>query len=253
VADAEGRQWLLYHSYAAKGFVATGRQMLLDEVVFGSDGWPTINQGRGPSTRAAAPAGARVQPDVTRWREEFDGAGPLPAGWQWPIGRRPSATRAGGALTLTVDDGPATVVRPIAVPSFVAETVVQVRGLAPGAEGGLAVYGDRANLLTLVTDGKKIQVWSQRRGERTLVAEAPARSGPTIGLRLAGIDGQKFRFAAQGADGAWTEIAAETDGSFLPPWDRGVRVGLVAAGPKGAQCAFAYFASTPDDAKLFAR
>jgi beta-xylosidase len=253
VADAEGRQWLLYHSYAAQGFVATGRQMLLDEVVFGADGWPTINQGRGPSVRALAPAVAQPQRDGTRLREEFDGAGPLAAGWHWPIGRKPGATVTGGALTLTVEEGPAAVVRSIAVPSFVAETVIEVREFTPGSEGGLAVYGDRSNLLTLVTDGKKIQVWSQRRGERTLVAEAPASAGPTIGLRLAGIDGQRFRFAARGADGAWTEIAAETDGSFLPPWDRGVRVGLIAAGPKGTACTFAYFASTPDDGKLFAR
>ncbi len=253
MADAEGRQWLLYHSYAAKGFVATGRQMLLDEVVFGADGWPTINQGKGPSVRALAPAMAQTQRDDTRLREEFDGAGSLQAGWHWPIDRRPSATLAGGALTLVVEEGPAAVVRSIPVPSFVAETAVEIRGLSQGAEGGLAVYGDRSNLLTLVTDGKRIQVWSQRRGERTLVAEAPAEVGPTIRLRLAGIDGNRFRFAAQRADGTWTEIAAETDGSFLPPWDRGVRVGLVATGPKGTACTFAYFASTPDDGKLFAR
>ena len=33
VTDPEGRYWLLYHAYAQKGFVATGREMLLDEVV----------------------------------------------------------------------------------------------------------------------------------------------------------------------------------------------------------------------------
>ena len=55
VSDADGRYWLLYHAYAQNGFVATGREMLLDEVVFGADGWPTINGGKGPSARANAP------------------------------------------------------------------------------------------------------------------------------------------------------------------------------------------------------
>jgi beta-xylosidase len=56
VEDPDGRVWLLYHAYAQTGFVATGREMLLDEVVFAANGWPAINGGKGPTTRAPAPA-----------------------------------------------------------------------------------------------------------------------------------------------------------------------------------------------------
>jgi len=56
----------------------------------------------------------------------------------------------------------------------------------------------------------------------------------------------------QAAGGKWKELAGETDGSFLPPWDRGVRTGMYVAGAKGAAGTFEYFASTPDDGKLFA-
>src|SRR5919205_704182 len=49
VSDAAGRDWLLYHAMDAKDFVYVGRQALLDEVKWGRDGWPTINEGRGPS------------------------------------------------------------------------------------------------------------------------------------------------------------------------------------------------------------
>lgn len=253
VDDADGRSWLLYHAYAAKGFVATGRQMLLDEVRFGSDGWPSLNGGKGPSTSAAAPGGARAQADLTRWRDEFAGTGALPAGWQWPLGARPNAVKSGGALKLTVDDGPAAVVQSITTPSFVVEAEVERSGLRAGAFGGLAIYGDRVNHLALVTDGKRIEVWSQRRAQRTVVASTDAAPGPGVRLRVACIDGSRFRFAVQGAAGDWKEIAGETDGSFLPPWDRGVRAGLLASGDKGASCTFAYLASTPDDGKLFAK
>lgn len=253
VADPDGRYWLLYHAYAEKGFVATGREMLLDEVVFGGDGWASINGGKGPTSRARGPAAARSQQDLTRFRDDFNGRGDLPSGWQWPVGPKPATALAGGSLTLTVTDGPAAVVQSIVVPSFVAETAVEAGRLSGGAFGGLAIYGDRVNHLALVTDGKKTQVWSQRRGERSVVAERATPPGASIRLRIACLDGNRFRFAVQDGGGGWVEIAGETDGSFLPPWDRGVRAGVYVAGPGGATCTWAYFSSTPDDGKLFAR
>lgn len=250
VIDPDGRTWFLYHAYASKGFVATGREMLLDEVVFGADGWPSINGGKGPSTQAKGPAAARVQKDMTRFREDFSSGDGLAPGWQWPVARQPAARIAGGRLTLTATEEPATAVQSITVPSFVAETAVVTGGLTPGAFAGLVVFGDRVNQLSLVTDGKSIQVWNQRRGDRTTLAETAAAAGAAIRLRIACVDGNRFRFAVQGKNGAWTELAAETDGSFLPPWDRGVRTGLLVAGPKGAAGSFDYFTSTPDDGKL---
>jgi xylan 1,4-beta-xylosidase len=249
VTDPDGRYWLLYHAYAQKGFVATGREMLLDEVVFGADGWPTINGGKGASSRAAAPAAARSQGDLSGFREEFTGSGVLPSGWQWPIGRQPAARISDGQLTLTATDEPATAVRSITVPTFVAETSVDVRRLTKGASAGLVVYGDRMNHLALVTDGKSVQLWSQRKGERTVVAQTEAAAGGVVRLRVACVGGDKFRFALQ-AGGAWKEFAAETDGSFLPPWDRGVRTGVYVAGGKDAAGSFDYFASVAGDGKL---
>lgn len=252
VTDPTGRIWFLYHAYAQKGFVATGRQMLLDEIVFGVDGWPTVNAGRGASARAVAPGGVSAQRDVARLRAEFNGRGELEPGWQWPVGHRPISQLADGSLALTAGDEPATAVQSITVPSFVAETAVAAKSLGAGAFAGLAVYGDRANHLAFVTDGKTVQIWSRRRGDRTVVAETPALAGDLVRLRVACSEGNRFRFAVQGAGGKWTELGGETDGSFLPPWDRGVRTGVYVAGPKGATGSFDYFSSVPDDAKLFA-
>lgn len=250
VTDSEGRYWFLYHAYAAQGFVATGREMLLDEVIFGADGWPTINAGKGPSSRAPAPAVAQAQTDLTAFRAEFSGEGELPPGWQWPIGRKPAAKLGSGVLTLTAQDGPAAAVRSIVAASFTAETALPVARLTANAFAGLAVYGDRQNQLVVVTDGRAVQVWNQRKGERTVLATAPAPAGGTIRLRVACTDGNRFRFAVAGATGAWQALAGETDGSFLPPWDRGVRAGLFVAGADGAAGGFSYFSSLPDDGKL---
>jgi xylan 1,4-beta-xylosidase len=50
VQDREGRDYLLYHAYPQKGSVNIGREGLLDRILWGADGWPTVNGGRGPST-----------------------------------------------------------------------------------------------------------------------------------------------------------------------------------------------------------
>jgi hypothetical protein len=71
-------------------------------------------------------------------------------------------------------------------------------------------------------------------------------------LRIACIDGNRFRFAARDARGNWQEIAGETDGGYLPPWDRGLRTGVCVIGPTGAAARFDYFSATPGDEKLFA-
>ena len=252
VADPEGRHWLLYHAYAENGFVATGREMMLDEVVFGPDGWPAINGGKGPSSRATAPASARAQGDLSAFRDDFGGSGELPTGWQWPVGRKPAARISDGRLTLTTTDEPAAAVRSITVPSFVAETAVDARRLAKGAFAGLAVFGDRMNYLAAVTDGKTIQIWVQRKGERVTVAQFDAPTGAAIRLRVACSNGDKFRFAMQDGGGAWKEFAGETDGSFLPPWDRGVRTGVYVAGATNVAGSFDYFVSTPGSGGLFA-
>ena len=113
-----------------------------------------------------------------------------------------------------------------------------------GASAGLAVFGDRANHLALLTDGRTIQVWSEQKGQRRKVAETAATAGGVIRLRIACIDGSTFRFAVQGG-GTWTELAGATEGSALPPWDRGVRVGVHVEGAAGAAASFDYFSMMP--------
>jgi xylan 1,4-beta-xylosidase len=221
--------------------------------VFGANGWPSINGGKGATTQAIAPAAARAQKDVTSFREEFDGSGELPPGWQWPIGRKPLSRVAGGKLTLTATDEAATAVQSITVPSFVAETAIDPRGITKGAFAGIMLFGDRANHLALVTDGKKIQVWNQRRSERTIVAESAVQPGVAIRLRVAAMDGNRFRFAVEGVGSAWTELAGETDGSFLPPWDRGLRAGVYVAGEPAATGSFDYFTAIPDGSRVLAK
>lgn len=250
VTDPQGRYWLLYHSYAQQGFVATGRQLLLDEVIFGADGWPVINGGRGPSSRAEAPAGAAPQADTKRFRDDFD-APSLASGWQWLIGNEQVTRLDGGQLTITAAGEPAGVAQSIRADTFVVETALELP-VRPEGFAGLVVYGDRANGIHFVTDGRIARVWSVRRQQKTVVADVPVDAGNRISLRIACVGNGRFRFAVQRPDGKWREIGGETDGAYLPPWDRAVRVGLGVSGGKGAQAAFDRFVFTPGEPALLA-
>ena len=49
VQEKKGRYDFLYHAYARKTFLDTGREAVLDRVQWTHDGWPTINGGHGTS------------------------------------------------------------------------------------------------------------------------------------------------------------------------------------------------------------
>jgi xylan 1,4-beta-xylosidase len=48
VHTTDGRDVLVYHAYPANRPAKTGRELLLDTITWGSDGWPTVNGGHGP-------------------------------------------------------------------------------------------------------------------------------------------------------------------------------------------------------------
>jgi xylan 1,4-beta-xylosidase len=228
VRDDDGSYWLLYHAYARDGFTATGRQMLLDEVVFGADGWPSINRGAGPSRRAPAPVAAVTQQiDRRTLVDTFDGAPGLKPGWQWPIGREPAATVEDGWLKIGAGPGPAVLAQLIRSPSFTVETRLEV---PPAGAAGLAMLGNEANYLALMVESGRARLLRCQNAEEREVAARPLPAGKSVLLRMTTTDGRRFRFAFATAAGAWSEVSGEVGGESLPQWERPVRVGLRATG-----------------------
>jgi xylan 1,4-beta-xylosidase len=248
--DASGRYWLLYHSYAQRGFIATGRQLLLDEVVFNADGWPSINRGEGPSRQAAAPASAAPQRDSRSLVDQFDAGAALKMGWQWPMGREVGAELKGGWLKLTADSSPAVVVQSSRNPSFLAETSLEVP--AQG-EAGLAIYGNPATYIALLAQPGRVRVvMGELSQEKEIFSATLSGEGP-LKLRVSSDDGIRFRFAYAEAAGEWKEISAGGGGHSAPPWDRAVRIGLRVAGPKGSAARFDYFGLRENGGDLLSR
>ncbi|WP_437820047.1 family 43 glycosylhydrolase [Sorangium sp. So ce1078] len=246
VDDGGGRLFLLYHAYSVEDSVYVGRQGLLDEVIFGADGWPFL-RGGGPSAGAEAPIAPQA-PWPAEIADELDGEA-LDPHWQWPVAARPEATLDpgdGGWLALRATPGApgshlgAVLGRPTLRGDH--EVITEVSA-PPEVQAGLAAYGDGDNAVGISVGGGRAAVFRLANGALQVVAEASAPDRAQLRMTVAG--GRLFRFAIRaGGAAAWAPVGGVVDtdaGPDLPPWDRGVRAALFARGASGASARFASF------------
>lgn len=258
VSDARGHDYLLYHAYHPKDFVYAGRQALLDEVKWGAGGWPTINNGKGPSARAASPF------SISQHNAEYavfdDFTSPrLTPGWQWPQANEPMKRIAGGRFVLAPtaahaqDMLGAVVARTTTEGDYTVTTAIDMSGLQSGTMAGLAAYGDAENALGIAIGDGKMMVWRREKGNQQTLATIAAPRAPLIYLRMTATGGDRFRFAMSRDGRSWTEVGEQVTGNYLPPWDRAVRVALTAGGASGAAAKFEWFRIAPTKALRDAR
>lgn len=249
VSDERGRDFLLYHAYDPKDFVYVGRQALLDEVKWSADGWPVINDGKGPSKQAVSPFGAAETNAEYSFTDEFGGVR-LQPGWEWPQANEPAAHLRSGWLYLSPtaehanDIAGAVLARTTTRGDYTATTLVDVSGLKPGAYAGLSAYGNPENALGLAVGGGKAILWRREKNQQQNVVAIDAPKSPMVYLRLSADNGSHFRFAVSGNGKDWQTVG-ETEGAYLPPWDLAVRVALTAGGVPGAVGRFDWLRITP--------
>ena len=239
-----GRWFFLHHAYAAQGFQHIGRQGVLSEFTWNAQGWPEFS-GRGVPG-GPAPAAVLLRAEV---RDEFTAPTLAPA-WQWPVQTPPTFAVRGGQLRLTArpDGSGAVLGHGIFAAGYTAQVAVPGAAAVPaGTAAGLAAVGNADNALALTVGGGKLQLWRREKGQQQVLAEAPlpAGKGPLV-LRLRVADATQYRFDYSTTGGrTWQALpgagAAALNGGFLPPWDLGVRVGVLAQGPVTSTAAFDSF------------
>ena len=227
--------------------------MLLDEVKFGGDGWPAINDSKGPSAVAPSPLGVTQTLKEYSFFDDFTSEH-LGTGWQWPQANEPAIrleAANGGQLVLAPtsehvsDLLGAVVARPTTSGDYEATTVVDTRGLKLGAFAGLFAFGDPANALGAAVGEGKAVVWRRENNQPRTVAELDGVIWPSVYLRLTARGGNRFQFAVSSDGRAWKPVGETAEGGYLPPWDRSVRVALTVGGVIGAEGRFNSFRVEP--------
>src|SRR5207244_6140912 len=90
---------LLHHAYRADDDGDARREILLDPLSIGADGWPVVGDDDTPVTTAASPLGATQSPAQLGFSDGFAGQGLAP-GWEWLFDTPPGIAVSRGTLSL---------------------------------------------------------------------------------------------------------------------------------------------------------
>jgi beta-xylosidase len=229
VADPTGGYKALFHAYRAGAGLLVGRQLLVEDVTFGPDGWPRIGAGQPAAPLSGAPS--------TAFSDAFTGPA-LGAEWEWPIERPPGirvmgglrmrASRRGGAR---VDAG--VLSRRPGTDRYVATATVERSALRGGALAGLASYESPAAAIGVAVGRRRLIVWRRRRGRYRVLAQTSAPPGPFVHLRLSGhLRTMRFDFSSDGL--TWTPVGGEA----TTPIEESGRLALTVGGARRAVARF---------------
>ena len=249
VQDEQGRCFFLYHAYSAAGTIFTGREGMLDEVKFGPDEWPTMNDGNGPSVHAPSPFGAVQKAVGASFSDDFTGRN-LESGWEWPQQREPVHQLQNGKLLLAAGGREtnflaAVLARSTTTLNYAATAAFETSALKPGCAIGLCAIGDSRNAIGASYRDGRIITWRISGHTTDELAEQPAPTGPKLYLRLEARGGYRFQFQASADGENWQSCGEPVDAKNLPPWDLSVRVALTVGGTANAAGSFDSFSITP--------
>lgn len=229
--EKNGRFFFLYHAYNKESHVYAGRQGMLREFIFTNDGWIKFKESENY---------ANVYVN-SEFQDDFKGSRP-DISWQWPVLNRPVYQTEGGKLTLHTigKDTLAFLGQKTLDADYHARTSLSIT--ETDAEAGLAAFGDEQNVVGLSVTGKSIRVWKIEAGKESTLLEQSANFKKAVSLQLLTTEGSKLTFAYSVDGKKWRNLnTVPVDGSFLPPWDRAVRVGIFSKGGKGAKAVFENF------------
>lgn len=230
----DGKYYFLYHGYSGAESVYAGRQGLLIEFDFSPDGWINFKQS---SKKTAA---KRVVKS-----DDFS-AKSLSLDWQWSIFKDFKRTLSPKSLEISAlpDVSGAYVAQPVYYADYVAETTID----QTTAEAGIAIIGDDKHMIFASVSKAQILLKQVRNGETKLLKwiSLPATSSVNkpmpVRFKLQAQQNHNFTFYYALGNAPYTMINAEpVDGSFLPPWDRALRVGVTVKGSTDQSARFSSF------------
>jgi len=241
--------YYLYHAYSKKDDVFTGRQGMLDELVWNEyEGWPHFKNGKSPSVNPSLSKSSAGKVNPNNIQDEFTTA-KLPVYWQWDFRHTTPVIKLkkgdlllSGKTDTTNHTGTALTVRPVSGNYEMSAEVVNYNASLKA----LTLYGDANQAVGIGVIGDKVQLWEVKNNKRTILAESYTKQKAPIRLRIFVQAGYQCRFLWSRDGSDWRQLKAPGDqqyydGSHLPPWDRSPRPGLLHQGSANAPATFSYF------------
>ncbi|WP_335966508.1 family 43 glycosylhydrolase [Galbibacter sp. PAP.153] len=245
VKTTEGKWVYMYHAYSQKSDIYTGRQGLIDEIVWDEKtGWPIPKSNVAPSKQNESPYNS-VQNIASGFHDDFNN-NELNKSWQWDFRNAvPNVTIDNGKLLLSGQTketnlaGTALTVRP-----FYGNYTIEA-GISNKNESlkGLTVYGDANQCLGLGVVDNNIIAWQVKNNERKVLSTVSIEGYKMLQLKIS-MKNNECHFYWKD-EGNWKPIKLEGEstinGAFLPQWDRSPRPGLIQYGKSEKPAMFDYF------------
>jgi xylan 1,4-beta-xylosidase len=227
----DGKYYFLYHAYNKETNIFTGRQGLLQEFKVTADKWiEFVNTSKQPDVK------------LTSVTDEFDGT-KLKDYWQWSVFQSPVLANKGGSLTLRADNkypSGAYIGTKIFTANYTAS--VTLNATTTNAAGGIGAIGDDQNTISLLYFDSTLRIYQQREGKETELGRYQIPASRIIYLNISAKDSRFFNFSYSLDGKNFTSLNKQPiDGTFLPPWDRAIRIGLISKGKTSEKAVFESF------------
>ncbi|MGZ5135091.1 MAG: beta-xylosidase family glycoside hydrolase, partial [Flavitalea sp.] len=162
--------------------------------------------------------------------------------WQWSVFQPVIKSTRNGELNLMAIPTPPGAYVGTKVFSANYKTTILVNTKKSNASPGLGLIGDDKNSISVVYDDNKVSLIVLENGKETSILTSTVKPKKKLFLTAEVIHNKNIHFFYS-TDGKKYKRLNESaiDCSFLPPWDRAVRVGLISRGTSDQKSVFDFF------------
>jgi beta-xylosidase len=228
--EKDGKYYFLYHAYDKNTNVYTGREGLLIEFRFTPNGWIEFIKDTAVNDVA-----------LTSFTDEFSGRS-INSNWQWSVFQPVNFKQKRGRLELMAMPAVSGAYLGVKTISGNYTSTVEVKTKRTNATSGIGVIGDDKNTISLLYSNKVIKLIQLKDSVESEIFQKEVNPRRSLFLQMQVSNGKDLTFFYS-LDGKIFEQlnATPVDGSFLPPWDRSLRVGIIARGDANQKVSFDKF------------
>lgn len=227
--EKDGKYYFLYHAYDKETHVYTGREGLLIEFKFTPDGWVEFVKDENKDVA------------LNSFNDNFRGR-KISDKWQWSVFQKPVFQLRGGSIILNALPSQSGAFLGTKTISGTYTVTAKLKANRTNATAGIGIIGDEKNIISALYKDGAIKIIQLKDGKETEVERRSVSIKNKLYFKMQVAIGKDivFLFSTDGSNYQQLNNKAR-DGSFLPPWDRSLRVGLVAKGTPGESAIFDKF------------